>query len=163
MVLPDEGRGRRHLAAYAKRFSFPVRTLARVDRLHAMDGKYVLQLGADSIVADNVVVATGTFGRTPSIPDFSLDLDPSIRQLHSSEYRRPAQLKPGSVLVVAVHPLAPTSRSSLHPPIRPCWPVATLVRCRYGSTIGVRGWSCRPLGFLPSTCSPGARPSALKR
>ena len=60
----------------------------------------MLQLGADSIVAENVVVATGTFGRTPSIPDFALDLDPSIRQLHSSEYRKPAQLKPGSVLVV---------------------------------------------------------------
>ena len=60
----------------------------------------MLQLGADRIIADNVVVATGTFGRTPRIPDFALDLDPSIRQLHSSEYRRPSQLKPGRVLVV---------------------------------------------------------------
>jgi putative flavoprotein involved in K+ transport len=89
-----------YLAAYAERFSLPVRTHAPVDRLQAIDGKYVLRLGADSIVAENVVVATGTFGRTPSIPDFALDLDPSIRQLHSSEYRNPAQLKPGSVLVV---------------------------------------------------------------
>jgi len=80
-----------YLAAYAERFSLPVRTLARVDRLQAIDGKYVLRLGADSIIADNVVVATGTFGRTPSIPDFALDLDPSIRQLHSSEYRRPVR------------------------------------------------------------------------
>ena len=100
MVLPDQGRGRRLLATYATRFELPVRTLARVDRLQAADGKYVLQLGADRIIADNVVVATGTFGRTPRIPDFALDLDPSIRQLHSSEYRRPAQLKPGRVLVV---------------------------------------------------------------
>ena len=89
-----------YLAAYAERFALPVRTLARVDRLEAADGKYVLRLGADRIVAENVVVATGTFGRTPSIPDFALDLDPSIRQLHSSEYRRPEQLKPGPVLVV---------------------------------------------------------------
>ncbi len=89
-----------YLAAYAERFELPVRTLARVDRLAAVDGKYVLQLGADRIISDNVVVATGTFGRTPNIPDFALDLDPSIRQLHSSEYRRPAQLKPGRVLVV---------------------------------------------------------------
>jgi putative flavoprotein involved in K+ transport len=72
----------------------------RVDRLEAVDGSYVLHLGDDRIIADNVVVATGTFGRTPSIPDFAMDLDPSIRQLHSSEYRSPAQLKPGSVLVV---------------------------------------------------------------
>ena len=89
-----------YLSAYAERFQLPVRTLTKVDRLQAVDGKYVLQLGADRIIADNVVVATGTFGRTPSIPDFALDLDPSIRQLHSSEYRKPAQLKPGSVLVV---------------------------------------------------------------
>jgi putative flavoprotein involved in K+ transport len=89
-----------YLSAYAKRFGLPVRRLSKVDRLQALDGKYLLQLGADRIVADNVVVATGTFGRTPNIPDFALDLDPSIRQLHSSEYRRPAQLKPGRVLVV---------------------------------------------------------------
>ena len=89
-----------YLAAYAERFQLPVRTLAHVDRLRASDGRYRLQLGDSLLVADNVVVATGTFGRTPSIPDFALDLDPSIRQLHSSEYRRPAQLKPGPVLVV---------------------------------------------------------------
>jgi putative flavoprotein involved in K+ transport len=89
-----------YLAAYARRFALPVRTLARVDRLQAADGKYVLWLGDDRVVAENVVVATGTFGRTPRIPEFALDLDPSIRQLHSSEYRRPEQLKPGSVLVV---------------------------------------------------------------
>jgi putative flavoprotein involved in K+ transport len=34
------------------------------------------------------------------VPAFAADLDPSIRQLHSSQYRRPAQLRPGTVLVV---------------------------------------------------------------
>ena len=57
-------------------------------------------LGDDTITCDNVVVATGTFGRTPNVPEFAADLDPSILQLHSSEYRRPAQLQPGPVLVV---------------------------------------------------------------
>ena len=89
-----------YLVSYAQRFALPVRSHAHVDRLQATDGKYVLWLGADRIVAENVVVATGTFGRTPSIPEFALDLDPSIRQLHSCEYRRPEQLKPGPVLVV---------------------------------------------------------------
>ena len=59
-----------------------------------------MRTGTDTLLAENVVVATGTFGRTPNIPDFALELDPSIRQLHSSEYRRPAQLRPGRVLVV---------------------------------------------------------------
>ena len=49
---------------------------------------------------DNVVVATGTFGRTPNVPDVADQLDPSILQLHSSEYRRPGQLRDGPVLVV---------------------------------------------------------------
>ena len=56
--------------------------------------------GREPLVADNVVVATGTFGHTPYLPDFAVDLDPAIRQLHSSEYRRPGQLKDGPVLVV---------------------------------------------------------------
>jgi putative flavoprotein involved in K+ transport len=34
------------------------------------------------------------------VPSFAGDLDPSIRQLHSSDYKRPAQLQPGGVLVV---------------------------------------------------------------
>jgi putative flavoprotein involved in K+ transport len=89
-----------YLASYADRFELPVRTGARVDRLEAADGGYALRLGADTVLAENVVVATGTFGRTPSIPDFALELDPSIQQLHSSEYRQPTQLRPGRVLVV---------------------------------------------------------------
>ncbi len=89
-----------YLASYVDRFQLPVRTGTRVDRLEAVDGGYALRCGADTVLAQNVVVATGTLGRTPNIPDFALELDPSIRQLHSSEYRRPAQLLPGKVLVV---------------------------------------------------------------
>ena len=39
-------------------------------------------------------------GVRPHVPGFADQLDPSIRQLHSSEYRRPAQLPDGPVLVV---------------------------------------------------------------
>ena len=89
-----------YLADYAERFALPVRTGVHVDRLEPTDGGYALRIGPDTLLADNVVVATGTFGRTPNIPDFALELDPSIRQLHSSEYRRPSQVRPGPVLVV---------------------------------------------------------------
>ena len=61
---------------------------------------FVVDTDTGPIRCDNVVVATGTFGRTPSVPDFAKDLDPSILQLHSSEYRRPGQLRDGPVLVV---------------------------------------------------------------
>lgn len=90
-----------YLASYADRFDLPIRTKTRVETLEPLDdGRYAVTTGEHRILADNVVVATGTFGRTPYLPDFAVDLDPAIRQLHSSEYRRLDQLKDGPVLVV---------------------------------------------------------------
>jgi putative flavoprotein involved in K+ transport len=90
-----------YLETYALHWDLPVRMSTRIDHLEAgADGGYLATVGADTISCDNVVVATGTFGRTPHIPAFAAELDRSIRQLHSSEYRRPEQLDPGAVLVV---------------------------------------------------------------
>jgi putative flavoprotein involved in K+ transport len=90
-----------YLERYALHFDLPVRTNTRVERLEARpDGGYVAVVGDEVISCDNVVVATGSFGRTPNVPDFARELDPSIRQLHSTQYGRPAQLQPGPVLVV---------------------------------------------------------------
>lgn len=90
-----------YLESYAVHFDLPVRTGTRVDKLEPLSGGgYAVTTGEHRILADNVVAATGTFGRTPYLPDFAVDLDPAIRQLHSSEYRRPEQLKDGPVLVV---------------------------------------------------------------
>lgn len=89
-----------YLEAYATRFELPVRTGTRVERVEAREGGYFVIADGRRIEADNVIVATGTFGRTPHVPDFAAELDPGIMQLHSSEYRRPEQLQDGSVLVV---------------------------------------------------------------
>jgi putative flavoprotein involved in K+ transport len=89
-----------YLESYALHFDLPVRMSTRIDRLEAGPEGYVARVGADTITCDNVVIATGTFGRTPFVPAFAKDLDPAIRQLHSSEYRRLDQLAPGPVLVV---------------------------------------------------------------
>ncbi len=90
-----------YLEAYARRHELPVRLGVRVDRLRAGDdGGYVVQTDSGPLACANVVVATGTFGRSPMIPEFAHQLDPSILQLHSSEYRRPGQLRDGPVLVV---------------------------------------------------------------
>ena len=90
-----------YLEAYAGRWDLPVRLGIRVERLTRTAGdRFAVTTDAGPIHCDNVVVATGTFGRTPSIPDCAPDLDPSILQLHSSEYRRPGQLRDGPVLVV---------------------------------------------------------------
>lgn len=91
-----------YLEAYALQFDLPVRMNTRVQRLEAKPGGgYVAYLGDDEAIdCTNVVVATGSFGRTPAVPGFAGELDPGIRQMHSSEYRRPEQLQPGPVLVV---------------------------------------------------------------
>src|SRR5205809_592366 len=90
-----------YLEAYATRFRLPVQTSTRAERLtRSHDDAYLVTTPDGTIKADNVVVATGTFGRSPFVPDFADQLDPGIRQLHSSEYRRPKQLASGTVLVV---------------------------------------------------------------
>jgi putative flavoprotein involved in K+ transport len=89
-----------YLERYAATFDLPVRTHIRVQRLERHGDGFRAELEDGSITCDNVVVATGTFGRTPYVPDVAAQLDPDIVQLHSSEYRRPQQLPNGTVLVV---------------------------------------------------------------
>jgi putative flavoprotein involved in K+ transport len=88
-----------YLAAYAQKFELPVRTGTTVTGLSRPNGRYAVTTADRVIEAHNVVVASGTFGR-PSTPGFAPDLDPAIRQLHSSRYRNPSQLRDGPVLVV---------------------------------------------------------------
>jgi putative flavoprotein involved in K+ transport len=116
-----------YLERYALEFELPVRTNTRVERLEARsDGGYIAFVGDEAMSCDNVVVATGSFGRTPHVPEFAAELDPAIRQLHSSQYRRPAQLNPGPVLVVGAshsgqdiaYELAETRRTILCGPSR---------------------------------------------
>ena len=88
-----------YLEAYAERFELPVITGAPVDSLRKDGDRYVVRAGAHRFEADNVVVASGTF-QEPIVPEFAGELDPSIRQLHSADYRNPSQLQDGPVLVV---------------------------------------------------------------
>jgi putative flavoprotein involved in K+ transport len=88
------------LTSYAARWQLPIRLNTRVSGVAATESGYEVTTDTGTIGCENVVVATGTFGRTPRVPDFAAELDPSILQLHSSEYRRPQQLNDGPVLVV---------------------------------------------------------------
>lgn len=88
------------LETYASAFELPVRTGVRVRRLAREADGYLVTTDGPSFRCDHVVVASGTFGRTPYVPDFAGQLHPGIVQLHSSAYKRPAQLQPGRVLVV---------------------------------------------------------------
>ncbi len=113
-----------YLEEYAARWDLPVRPGTRVVGLAQDTGDgFVVTTDTDAgpIHCTNVVVATGTFGKTAAIPDYATDLDQSILQLHSSEYRRPGQLQDGPVLVVGAshsgtdiaYELAPTRSTTL--------------------------------------------------
>ena len=88
-----------YLEAYAKRFELPVQSGVTVDALSHDGDRYRVAAGARRFQADHVVVATGVM-QTPVIPPFAAELDPGIRQLHSNDYRSPAQLQDGPALVV---------------------------------------------------------------
>lgn len=88
-----------YFETYAARFALPVRTGIRATRVAKVGQRFVVETTGPTFEAPSVVVATGMLAR-PHIPDFALDLDPRILQLHSVEYRNPATLRPGGVLVV---------------------------------------------------------------
>lgn len=89
-----------YLETYARTFALPVRLETRVQSLERAGDGYAVTTDRGRFTCRNVVVATGTFGRSPMVPDVAAALDPGILQLHSSEYRRPAQVNDGAVLVV---------------------------------------------------------------
>jgi putative flavoprotein involved in K+ transport len=88
-----------YLEGYASTFDLDVRTGVSVDRLTRDGDRFIVSAGTSRFEAANVVVATGSY-RIPKVPPFANELDPSIVQLHSTEYLRPSQLQPGGVLIV---------------------------------------------------------------
>lgn len=93
-----------YLEAYVAHHRLPVRTEIRVDTLQVApdaSGGFLITAGPRTYRANQVIVATGGFQR-PYVPEFSRQLDPHIRQLHSADYRNPGQLVDGPVLVVGV-------------------------------------------------------------
>ncbi|QDO88184.1 hypothetical protein FNH13_07365 [Ornithinimicrobium ciconiae] len=68
-----------YLEQYADELALPVRLGTRVLRVAPSAGSgYAVTADAGHLTADNVVIATGTFGTTPKVPDFADRIDPSI-------------------------------------------------------------------------------------
>jgi putative flavoprotein involved in K+ transport len=84
---------------YVERFRLPIQYGVRVSLVEANGAGYLVQTGEASVEAANVVIATGLF-QQPKIPPFNANLPVGVQQLHSSEYRNPAALPAGAVLVV---------------------------------------------------------------
>ena len=97
--FPTKDQTADYLEKYAARFDLPVRGGTRVERVSRNGRGFEVECGERRFEAENIVVATGTFGG-PFTPAFAADLDPEIVQLHSSQYRNLSQLRDGPVLVV---------------------------------------------------------------
>ena len=88
-----------YLKAYAAAFNLPVRLNSPVTRLSQIDEGFKIHTQREAFNARQVVVAAGPF-QVPFTPSAAQQLDASVTQLHSAEYRNPGALPPGPVLVV---------------------------------------------------------------
>lgn len=90
---------------YARSFHPPVRSGVDVTGVEpAARGWLVRVDGRAPYRADNVVIATGHYGRNYVPAELAPRLPASVHQLHSSAYRDPAQLPDGAVVVVGSGP-----------------------------------------------------------
>lgn len=88
-----------YLRLYAETFQLPIELKTQVTALTPIPDGYQLETSRGAYQARQVVIATGPFQR-PFIPSMREGLEPAVYQIHSTEYRNPAQLPPGPVLVV---------------------------------------------------------------
>jgi putative flavoprotein involved in K+ transport len=90
----------RHLEQYAASFGPPLVEGVEVTGLRCnASGLFEVETVHGGLTSEQVVVATGPY-HTPAVPRAAERLPDAVVQLHSSQYRRPAQLPAGAVLVV---------------------------------------------------------------
>lgn len=89
-----------YFEAYARQFNAPIRTGVDVLKVERNVGRpgFTIETSDGVIEANRVVAATGPFQR-PVIPPIAPQ-DQAFLQIHSADYRNPAQLPEGAVLVV---------------------------------------------------------------
>ena len=90
-----------YFAAYAEKIAAPIRCGVEVRRLTRLAGRpgFRAETSQGAVEARYVVAATGPFQR-PVLPTIVPRDAGGILQLHSADYRNPAQLPQGAVLVV---------------------------------------------------------------
>lgn len=95
-TCPDRLEMADYLEAYAVRFDLPVHTGVRVQ---GVTPGFAVATSAWPVTARHVVVASGPF-HDPLVPTAAADLDPVVPQLHSCDYRGPADIPTEEVVVV---------------------------------------------------------------
>ncbi|HKE60791.1 MAG TPA: NAD(P)/FAD-dependent oxidoreductase [Pyrinomonadaceae bacterium] len=98
--FPTKDEVANYLEDYALKQELPIRFNTRVKSLHRQgDGFVVMTNGREYFEAEQVVVATGPYQKL-RVPSWAAELDPAIVQIHAGQYKNPAQLPEGDVLVV---------------------------------------------------------------
>jgi putative flavoprotein involved in K+ transport len=120
---PDSFMGRdevvAYLDSYQRSFDPPIRTGMKVTLVEPAAGDRLRVTAGDSTVdAGAVVVATGSY-RRPKLPALSSRLPVELFQIHSSQYKNPAQLPHGAVLVVGTGQSGAQIAEELHESGRP--------------------------------------------
>lgn len=87
------------LERYRERFQLPVKLGVRVTRVEQDADGYAIVTAEGTMRARQVVISAGAFPR-PLVLPMSARIPKDILQLHTHEYRNPAQLPQGAVLVV---------------------------------------------------------------
>ncbi len=98
-TLPNKEDMADYLSNYAARYALPVQLDTKVLELKLASGKYEMNTSKGKFHADHVVVATGT-NQKAYIPAFASELDQTIIQIHSSEYKNPQLFRASDTLVV---------------------------------------------------------------
>lgn len=110
----------RYLRDYAASFGPPLIEGVRVSNLARVAGGYQAETANGTIAARNVVVCVGYF-HNGRLPEAALQIDPSILQVHSRDYRNPTALPPGGVLVVGSGQSGAQIAEELHAAGRNVW------------------------------------------
>lgn len=89
-----------YIEAYARSFDPPLREGVNVTRLARLPGGgFEVSTDDGVFTAGQVVVATGGY-QTTALPRLAERFPRSLHQIHSADYRNPAALPPGAVLVI---------------------------------------------------------------
>jgi putative flavoprotein involved in K+ transport len=89
-----------YLQAYAQHFQLPIRLNTPISRLEQVEGGFCASLADNTRIESRaVVLATGAFQK-PAVPAIAAHFSADVAQFTAANYRNPAQVPPGSVVVV---------------------------------------------------------------
>jgi putative flavoprotein involved in K+ transport len=91
------------LERYSRSFGAPVREDTTVTAVERTAGAFRVRTDRGEWTARHVVVASGDCG-VPAVPWFATSAPAAVEQIHASQYRAPANLAAGGVLVVGAGP-----------------------------------------------------------